>query len=346
MEYRRLGHTDIEVSVYCLGSMTWGSRNSEAEAYRQLDTALAAGINFIDNAEMYPTPPKQETWGRTEEILGNWLAARRNRDRVFVATKVIGPAEVYAFVRGALPRLDRANIVQAVDDSLRRLKTDYVDLYQLHWPDRRLNRHGRSGLEHPAEDDVVPLAETLEVFDGLVRTGKIRYAGVSNETAWGVMAYEQLAELHGWPRMVSIQNRYNLLEREFEHSLAEVAIRERCGLLAFSPLGGGALSGKYLDGTRPTGSRYTLPDTPDRYLRPKAEAAIWAYVELARHHGLDPTAMALAFARTRPFLTSVIIGATDLDQLETCLASADLVLTPELVEAIDGIHAKDPAPCG
>ena len=346
MEYRPLGTTDLKLSVYCLGTMTWGARNTEAEAHAQLDRAVEAGINFIDNAEMYPTPVRQETWGRTEEILGTWLKARGRRERVIVATKVVGPAPAYSYVRGALPRLDRANITRALDDSLRRLGTEYVDLYQLHWPDRRIARDGSSGAMVPPSEDVVPLEDTLAVLDEAVRAGKVRHLGVSNETPWGLMTFLALAESRGWPRMVSIQNRYNLLERDFEPALAEVAIRERCGLLAFSPLCGGALSGKYLGGAAPAGSRFGTGGPPNRYAAPRAAAAIAAYGALAREHGLDQSAMALAFVRTRPFLTSAIIAATGLDQLEANLASAELVPAPEVLAGIEAIHQADGRPCG
>ena len=252
MQHRPLGHTGIDVSVLCLGTMTFGEQNTEAEAHAQLDRALAAGIDFIDTAEMYPVPPRAETQGRTESYIGTWLAARGGRDRVVLATKVSGPGDWITWLRGGGHRLDRRNIEAALEASLRRLRTDYVDLYQLHWPDRETNFFGKLGYTPEDNDQSVPLLETLEVLAGLVRAGKVRAIGVSNETPWGLMRYLALAEQHGLPRLASIQNPYSLLNRTFEIGLAEVAMREQCGLLAYSPLGFGVLSGKYLEGRRPS----------------------------------------------------------------------------------------------
>ena len=344
MQHRPLGHTGIDVSVLCLGTMTFGEQNTEAQAHAQLDRALAAGINFIDTAEMYPVPPRAETQGRTESYIGSWLAARGCRDQVILATKVAGPGDWINWLRGGGHRLDRRNIEAALDASLRRLRTDYVDLYQLHWPDRETNFFGKLGFSPAQEDDSVPLIETLEVLGDLVKAGKVRAVGVSNETPWGLMRYLSLAQQHGLPRMASIQNPYSLLNRTFEIGLAEVAIRERCGLLAYSPLGFGVLSGKYLGGQRPVGARLTLFERFSRYSNPESERATARYVDLARRHGLDPAQMALAWVTSRPFTTSNIIGATTLEQLESNLASVELGLTDEVIAQIDAIHQTQPNP--
>jgi aryl-alcohol dehydrogenase-like predicted oxidoreductase len=344
MRYRPLGHTDIQVSELCLGTMTFGEQNSEADAFAQLDRAVAAGINFIDTAEMYPVPPRAETQGRTETHIGNWLAARGGRDRLILATKVAGPGDWIDYLRMPGRRLDRRNIEAALDASLRRLRTDYIDLYQLHWPDRETNYFGKLGYQPPAADDSVPLAETLGVLADLVRAGKVRHVGLSNETPWGTMHALHLAETRGLPRMVSIQNPYSLLNRTFEIGLAEVALRERCGLLAYSPLGFGMLSGKYRNGARPEGARLTLYSRFDRYSNPQAVAATGRYAGIAERHGLDPAQMALAFVTSRPFVTSNIIGATTMEQLDSNLASADLTLSDEVLAEIEAVHTEQPNP--
>lgn len=344
MQQRRLGQTDLNISALCLGTMTFGQQNTEREAHAQLDRALAAGINFIDTAEMYPVPPLAETQGRTERYIGSWLAARGQRDHVILATKVAGPSDWLPYLRGGNARLDRPNMEAAVESSLKRLRTDYIDLYQLHWPDRETNCFGQLGYTHPAKDHSVPLLETLQVLGDLVTSGKVRHIGISNETPWGTMRLLQLAEQHGLPRPVSIQNPYNLLNRTFEIGLAEIAIREECGLLAYSPMAFGVLSGKYLDGARPANARLTLFDRFVRYSNPQANRAAAEYVALARRYGLDPAQMALAWVTSRPFVTSNIIGATTMEQLETNLDSADLTLSDELIEAIEAIHTRQPNP--
>jgi aryl-alcohol dehydrogenase-like predicted oxidoreductase len=339
MQYRRLGRTELKVSAVCLGTMTWGEQNSEADAFRQLDYAVDHGVNFLDTAEVYAVPPRQETYGATETIIGNWLRQRGSRDRVVVATKVAGPDERFAYVRGGKLRLDRPNILAAVEGSLRRLKTDVIDLYQLHWAERQVNVFGRLGFDWtPKEDEGTPLEETLAGLDAVVRAGKVRHVGLSNETAWGTMRYLALAAAGRGPRMASIQNAYSLLNRSFEVGLAEVALRESCGLLAYSPLAMGALSGKYLGGSRPEGARLTLYPRFQRYLSPQAEAATAAYVKLAQDHGLDPAQMALAFVIDRPFVTAAIVGATTMDQLAADVAAAAVTLGPEVREGIEAIH--------
>ncbi len=344
MLYRPLGRTDLRVSALCLGTMTFGEQNTAADAAAQLNRAVAAGINFIDTAEMYPVPPRVETMGRTEEYIGRWLAEHGGRDKLVIATKVAGPGDWLPYIRGGNNRLDRPNIEQALDDSLRRLRTDYLDLYQLHWPDRQTNIFGRLGYEHPADDTSVPLRETLEVLDKLVQSGKVRHLGLSNETPWGTMRFLELAERHGLPRMVSIQNPYNLLNRTFEIGLAEVSLREHCGLLAYSPMAFGALSGKYLEGRRPPQGRLTLFSRFSRYSNEEAVAATADYVAIARKHGLEPAQMALAFVTGRPFVTSNIIGATTPEQLEQNLGSIELTLDDEVLADIEAAHTRQPNP--
>jgi aryl-alcohol dehydrogenase-like predicted oxidoreductase len=344
MQQRRLGTTDLKVSALCLGTMTFGEQNTEGQAHAQLDRALEAGINFIDTAEMYPVPPRAETQGRTEEYIGSWLAARGRRDRVVLATKVAGPGAWLSYLRGGNTHLDRPNIEAALEASLRRLRTDYIDLYQLHWPDRPTNYFGQLGYRLAREDHSVPLSETLAVLGDLVATGKVCHIGLSNETPWGTMRALQLTETEGLPRPQSIQNPYNLLNRTFEIGLAEVAIREQCGLLAYSPMAFGVLSGKYLGGARPAGARLTLFKRFDRYSNPQAESAAAQYVALARRHGLDPAQMALAWVTSRPFVTSNIIGATTMEQLEADLGSLDLGLPDEVTKEIEAIHIRQPNP--
>ena len=346
MEYRQLGRSDIKVSALCLGTMTWGTQNSEAEGHAQMDYAFERGVNFLDAAEMYPVPPGAETYGRTEEIIGSWMKARGNRDEVVVATKVAGPDSRLTYIRDGQPRLDRSNIEAALEASLKRLQTDYVDLYQLHWPERPANRFGTLGYATAtAEEDGTPLEETLAALDAVVRSGRVRHVGVSNETAWGLQRFLQLAEAGGGPRMVSIQNPYSFLNRSFEVGLAEIALREDCGLLAYAPLGAGTLTGKYLGGARPEGARLTLHPQNRRYQGPRAEAAISAYRDLAESHGLDPAQMALAYVTSRPFTTATIIGATRMAQLETNIAAAALDLAPEVLDGIEEIHKDHTYPC-
>jgi aryl-alcohol dehydrogenase-like predicted oxidoreductase len=338
MDYRRLGRTDIEVSAICLGSMTWGEQNSEEEGHRQLDFAIEKGVNFIDTAEMYPVPPRAETYGRTEEIIGSWLRDRGTRDKVVIATKAAGPDERLVYVRDGKPRLDYEQMSRALDASLTRLGTDYVDLYQLHWPERPANRFGRLGYQIGPGDDGTSLEETLDALDRLVASGKARHVGISNETAWGAMRLIALADAGKGPRIVSIQNPYSLLNRSFEVGLAEVALREQVGLLPYSPLAMGVLSGKYLGGATPEGARLSRWRHYKRYRAPAAQAATAAYVDIARQHGLDPAQMALAYVTSRPFVTATIVGATTMTQLETDIGAADLVLPAETLADIEAVH--------
>lgn len=347
MKYRKLGDTAIEISVIGLGTMTWGQQNSRDDACEQLDYAFDQGINFIDAAEMYPVPPRPETQGRTEEYIGHWLANRPGaRDRIVLASKVSGNGDGNAGVRHIrdCPRLSRTQIRQALDDSLQRLQTDYLDLYQVHWPERKANFFGKLGYVHSDDGDTIPIEETIEALGELVKEGKIRHIGISNETPWGMMEYLRLSQSRSLPRVVSIQNPYSLVNRTFEVGLAEMAIREQVGLLAYSPLAFGTLSGKYLNGQRPANSRITLFDRFTRYMNDRADRAVAAYVDLARQHGLDPAQMALAYVNSRPFVTSTLIGATTMEQLRANIASIDIDLDNELLSGIEEIHNGNPSP--
>ncbi|MCV6637198.1 NADP(H)-dependent aldo-keto reductase [Candidatus Albibeggiatoa sp. nov. NOAA] len=345
MLYNKLGDSDLNVSRICLGSMTWGEQNTEAEAFEQLDYALEQGVNFIDTAELYAVPPRPETYGKTESHIGNWLQKRQNRDKVIIATKVAGAGEISEHIRGG-SRLDRSHIHQAIDGSLKRLQTDYVDVYQLHWPHRNTNFFGQLGYTQQADEEMVAIEESLTALSELVQAGKVRYIGVSNESAWGVMTFLKLAEQLNLPRIVSIQNPYNLLNRSYEVGLAEVSHRENVGLLAYSPLAFGVLSGKYLHGAYPKNARITLFPRFDRYIKNESGVkATQAYIDLAKQHDLDPAQMALAYVNTRPFLHSNIIGATTMDQLKANIASIDLTLSDEVLEGIEAIHQQYSNPC-
>ena len=343
MDHRQLGRTDLRVSALCLGTMTWGEQNTANDAFAQIERSKAAGVNFIDTAEMYPVPPRAETYSTTEQIIGEYFAKHGDRADWVLASKVAGPGNGIGYIRGGQLKHNRAHITAALDASLKRLRTDWIDLYQLHWPERPTNFFGQLGYKHQ-DGDFTPLEETLEVLDEQVKAGKIRHIGLSNETPWGTLKFLQLAEQRGWSRAVSIQNPYNLLNRSFEVGLAEIAIREDCGLLAYSPLAFGMLSGKYEGGARPANARLSLFSRFARYTNPQAEAACSRYVALAREHGLDPAQMALAFVTAQPFVTSNIIGATSLEQLDSNLASAQLRLSDEVLAGIEAIHTQQPNP--
>lgn len=340
MLYHRIPHSSLEVSILGLGTMTFGEQNSEADAHAQLDHAIAAGVNLIDTAEMYPVPPRPETQGLTESYIGSWLKSRGGREKLILASKVAGP--VRGNDSGIRPQqaLDRKNIRDALDASLTRLNTDYLDLYQLHWPQRQTNCFGKLNYQYADEKPVVTLLETLEALNEQVRAGKIRYIGVSNETPWGVMRYLHLAEKHDLPRIVSIQNPYSLLNRSFEVGLAEISQHEGIELLAYSALAFGTLTGKYLNGARPAGARNTLFSRFVRYSAPHTEQAIAEYVALAQKHDLDPAQMALAFVRQQPFVATTLLGATSVDQLQTNLASLELTLDKEILDELEAIHRR------
>lgn len=346
MKYKPLGRTGINVSLICLGTMTWGNQNTEAEGHAQMDYAVDRGINFFDTAEMYAVPPSPETYGRTEEIIGTWFAARKNRDRIVLATKVAGPG--LPWIRGGAARIDRSNIQAAVDGSLKRLRTDYIDLYQLHWTNRD-DYHFAAYWSYQADGSDTKFVqdnflEVLRTLDELVKEGKIRAVGLSNETAWGTMEYLRLAGVHNLPRMASIQNEYSLLCRKFEPELAEIAAREDIGLLAWSPLATGMISGKYLGGKRPKGSRWALEKRGLARDTKQANEAVSAYMKVAKKHGLDVCQMALAFVNRQPFVTANIIGATTMDQLKTNIDSIGIDLDRDVLADIDRVRRDYPVP--
>ena len=343
MEYRQLGNTDLKVSALCLGTMTWGKQNSREDGFAQMDMALDHGINFVDTAEMYAVPPSADTYGKTEEIIGQWLAARGGRDKVILASKAAGPAERMKHIRGG-PRLTRDHLFEAVENSLRRLQTDYLDLYQTHWPDRSTNFFGQLNYVHNGDEDFTPIAETVDALDELVKQGKIRHYGLSNETPWGTMKHVMEAKRQRAPLPVSIQNPYSLLNRTFEIGLAEIAHREKIGLLAYSPMAFGLLSGKYRHDQWPEQGRLTLFKVFSRYTGERSIAATEKYCQLAEQHGLSPAQLALQFVTTRSFVTSNIIGATTLAQLQENLGSTEVVISPEIAQALEAIHTEFPNP--
>ncbi|MFN3251688.1 NADP(H)-dependent aldo-keto reductase [Roseibium album] len=344
MEQRRLGRTDVQVSALCLGTMTFGEQNSEAEGHAQMDYAFEKGINFLDAAELYPIPAKKETQGRTERIIGTWFRNSGHRDQVVLATKVVGRT-VMDWFRDNREKgeLNRKQIEFAVDRSLKNLQTDYIDLYQIHWPDRNVSGFGSNPSrwqDAEAVEDENSIQSTLEIMGDLVKAGKVRHIGVSNESAWGTMRYVTTSELYDVPRIASIQNAYSMVNRTFETGLAEVSRRENVGLLAYSSLAQGYLTGKYRHGALPTGARKTLFNKMQRYEHPRTLEAVDAYCALAKEAGLDPAQMAIAFAKSRSFMTSVIIGATRMEQLETDIAAADLSLNEDVLGKIDAIHQE------
>jgi aryl-alcohol dehydrogenase-like predicted oxidoreductase len=349
MLYRKLGRTGIDVSVIGLGTMTYGQQNSEAEGHAQMDYALARGVNFFDTSELYSIPPRRQTAGSTERIIGTWFKARNNRNKVILATKAVGRTVMTWFRKDGSPgRLTRAQLTEAIDGSLARLQTDYIDLYQLHWPDRAMPFGANPTRYDPSEfeGDGAPFEETLAVLDDFVKAGKVRHIGLSNESAWGTMRFLAEAGARNLPRVQSIQNAYNLLNRTFDTALAEIAMRENVSLVAYSPLGQGYLTGKYLDGAKPAGARNTLFDRGQRYQRPGSEEAVRAYLAVARDHGLDPSQMAIAFVNQQPFVATNLIGATTMEQLAHNIAAIELKLTPEITARLDALHQLhgNPAP--
>lgn len=344
MRRNLLGRTGLEVSLICLGTMTWGEQNTEAEGHEQMDYALDQGVDFFDTAELYAVPPRAETQGRTEEIIGSWFAKTGNRNKVILASKVAGPG--LPWIRDAQP-YTKDTIAQSVEGSLKRLQTDYIDLYQLHWPNRGSYHFGQHWGYAPKFDAGRVEAEMvgiLEALDGLVKAGKLRHVGLSNETSWGTMKWLGLAEKHGLPRMASIQNEYSLLCRLFDTDLHEIALAEDCGLLAWSPLATGMLSGKYANGARPAGSRWSIEQRGLARDTQNAHKAVAAYHEVAAKHGLDPCQMALAFVNRRPFLTSNIIGATSMEQLKLAIDSAEITLSDACLKDIEAVTRDYPVP--
>lgn len=344
MQSKKLGTSDLEVPIITLGTMNWGQQNTEAEAHEQLIYAVEErGLTFIDTAEMYPVPPEREKQGLTETYIGTWLHKRGKRDDLTIASKIAVGKEIGTRDTGPTPRYDRKSIRDAIEGSLTRLQTDYLDLYQVHFPERKTNFFGVRGYEHDEADSSTPIEETLDALGELVREGKVRYIGVSNETPWGLSEYLRIAKEKNLPRVVSIQNQYSLLNRTYEIGLAEMAIKENVGLLVYSALNMGVLSGKYLDGAKPAGARFTVTErNVARYNPPEAQAAIKKYVELARSYNLDPSQMALAFAISRNFVTSTIIGATSVEQLKADIDSADVHLSDEVLSEIEKIHTEFP----
>ncbi len=344
MNYKKLGNTDIKVSTICLGTMTWGEQNTEGEGFEQMDYAIDQGVNFWDTAELYSIPPKEETFGHTEIVIGNWFEKSKKRDKVVLATKVSGPAREYIRGGGNNYTLDR--ITEALNNSLKRLKTDYIDLYQLHWPERNTNAFGRLGYTHNDDKEWNKFEDVLDHLNKFIKDGKIRNIGLSNETPWGVSKCLGLAYEHRMPRMMSIQNPYSLLNRTYEVGLAEISIREKIGLLGYSPLASGYLTGKYRNNQMPKNSRIERDgDFWTRYNKPNSAKAVDEYYSIAKKHNIDFAQMSLKFCEIQPFMTSVIIGATTMDQLKTNIESVNINLTQEVINEINEIQKIYPNPC-
>ena len=345
MNYKKLGNTDLDVSTICLGTMTWGEQNSEKEGFEQMDFALSQGVNFWDTAEIYSIPMREETYGETEKIIGNWFQKTKKRNDVVLATKVCGNTS-NKYIRGGGNSFGKKKITEALDESLRRLKTDYIDLYQLHWPERSTNFFGDYGYEHDENDkDWTPFEEILESLKKFIEQGKIRYVGLSNETAWGLSKFLELSKMKGLPKMMSVQNPYNLLNRTYEVGLAEISIREQSGLLAYSPLAFGYLTGKYRNNKLPAKSRMQLFKNFNRYKNENGQKAIDEYYKISKKYNLDFTQMSLKFCEIQHFTTSVIIGATTMEQLKTNIESVNVNLNGDILNDINKIQQKYPNPC-
>jgi len=345
MNYKKLGNTDINVSTICLGTMTWGEQNTQKEGFEQMDYALDNGINFFDVAEMYPSPCRKETYGETEKVVGNWFKGRKKRDKIILATKISGPGMSY--IRGGGPQYTEKKISEAIENSLKRLKTDYIDLYQLHWPERKTNFFGKLGYIHKEDfnewNDFEKILISLEKF---VKQGKIRFVGLSNETSWGLSKFLEISKLKGLPKMMSVQNPYNLLCRTYEIGLAEISIREKSGLLGYSPLAGGFLTGKYRNGNMPENSRQKLfGDYYTRYLKPNASDVIEKYYDISKKFDVNFAQMSIKFCEIQPFMTSIIIGATTMEQLKTNIESVNVNLKDEIIQEINKIQKLYPNPC-
>ena len=350
MKYRKLGNTNLDVSVICLGTMTFGEQNSQEEGFEQMDYAFDNGINFFDTAELYAVMPRKETYGKTEEIIGNWFKERNIRDKIILASKIAAKSDGdLHWIRQGSDKLryDKKNINEAVNNSLKRLKTDYIDLYQLHWPERKIPKFGVLDFEYdPKDNDWTDIEEVLETLQELIKVGKIRYVGLSNETPWGVMKFIQIAKEKNLPRVVSIQNVYSLVNRVFDIANSEVSIREKCGLLAYSPLAGGRLSGKYIGNKKPKNARYTIwPRRFSRHHTKRGETAIESYFKIAKKYGIAPSTFANSFVNDRPFVTSNIIGATTMEQLKENINSINITLNKDILKEIEDVHLSDPNPC-
>jgi aryl-alcohol dehydrogenase-like predicted oxidoreductase len=344
MKFKKLGHTNIDVSLICLGTMNMGEQNTQEEGFKQMDYSFEQGINFFDTAEVYAVPPRQETYGKTEEIIGNWFIKSKKREKIILATKMVGPG--VEWIRNGGGNYTEQNIAIAIDGSLKRLQTDYIDLYQLHWPERNTNYFGKRNYEHDSsEEKGNGLESVLKALKKFVDQGKIKYIGISNETPWGLSKFLEVAEQLNLPRIVSVQNPYNLLNRAYDIGMSEISCREKVGLLAYSPLAIGYLSGKYRDNQIPKNSRIGLfGDFWTRYKEDNAKKAVDDYYKLAKENGLTLTQMSLAFVNSRPFMTSNIIGATTMEQLKENIGTADIDLSDEIIEKINLIHSNNPNP--
>jgi len=344
MNYKKLGNTNIDVSSICLGTMTWGEQNTQEEGFEQMDYALDQGVNFWDTAEIYSVPPKQETFGHTEVIIGNWFEKTKKRNKVILASKVCGPMREY--VRGGGNQFGKKNITEALEGSLKRLKTDYIDLYQLHWPERKTNFFGKLGYKHDNNNEWTRFEDILGSLKKFIDQGKIKHIGLSNETSWGLSKFLELSKEQNLPRMLSVQNPYNLLNRTYEVGLAEMSVREQAGLLAYSPLACGYLSGKYRNNQMPKNSRIERDaDFWTRYDKPNTSLAVDAYYKIAKKYMLNLAQMALKFLEIQPFVTSVIIGATTMEQLKTDIESVNVNLTEEIIKEINEVQNIYPNPC-
>ena len=343
MKFRKLGNTDLDVSLICLGTMTWGTQNSEEEAFEQMDYSLSNGVNFFDTAELYSVPPNKESYGKTEIMIGNWFQKRKNREKIILASKVAGPG--CEWIRGGENNFNEKNIGQAINGSLKRLKTDYIDLYQLHWPERSTNTFGRRDYSHrESEREWNDFESILYALKKYIKDGKIRYVGMSNETPYGLSKYLELSKNKSLPRMMSVQNPYSLVNRTYEIGMSEISIREKCGLLVYYPLAAGALSGKYRNGKMPKNARMTLFKGWERMINPLAMKAYDEYYKLAKEYNITMVQLAQAFVNSRPFVTSNIIGATNMKQLEENIKSIEIELTEEVLEKINLIHDNNPNP--
>ena len=346
MKFKNLGKTDLKVSLICLGTMTWGDQNNETEAFEQMDYALDQGVNFFDTAELYSVPPKKNTYGSTEKIIGNWFKKTKKRGKVILASKIAGPG--LDWIRGGGLQYSKSSINKALEDSLKRLQTDCIDLYQLHWPERNTNYFGKLDYDHKEpENNWNQFEDILNHLQDCIKTGKIKYIGISNETAYGLSKYLEISKLKNLPRVVSVQNPYNLLNRSYEIGLAEISAREQAGLLAYSPLAFGYLSGKYRNGVVPKNSRMALfGPSYQRYTGAKSQEAIEEYFKISQEAGITLTQLSLAFINSRPFVTSNIIGATNMTQLKEDIESINVNLENTVLEKINSVHKKisNPAP--